>query len=71
MYILLSQYICAIHFNDLNVQPMKSAEKNLDNAQKLMLLQGISLIHDGLQFINWSEIPNEQAYTNFNAKVTH
>ena len=44
---------------------MNSQEKNLDKAQKLMLLQGIGLIHDGLQFINWSEIPNEQAYDAF------
>lgn len=44
---------------------MKSEEKNLDKAQKLMLLQGISLIHDSLQFINWSEIPNEQSYDAF------
>ena len=44
---------------------MISEEKNLDKAQQLMLLQGISLIHDGLQFVNWSEIPNEQSYDAF------
>lgn len=41
---------------------MKSEEKNLDNAQKLMLLQGISLMHDGLQFVHWSEMPNALSF---------
>ena len=41
---------------------MKSTQKNLDQAQKLMLLQGISLIHDGLQFINWTDMPNELSH---------
>ena len=42
---------------------MKPEQKNIDNAQKLMLLQGISLIHDGLQFIEWAEdMPNELSY---------
>ena len=27
-----------------------------------MLLQGISLIHDGLQFINWTDMPNELSH---------
>ncbi len=29
--------------------------RNLDNANKLMLIQGIDLIQNGLQFIEWSE----------------
>lgn len=41
-------------------------EKNLDKAQKLMLLQGISLIHDGIKFIEWAEkMPNELSYDFF------
>ncbi len=40
----------------------ESQEKNLDQAQKLMLLQGISLIQDGLQFINWAAMPNELSH---------
>ncbi|MCB0374919.1 MAG: hypothetical protein KDD04_03275 [Sinomicrobium sp.] len=46
---------------------MKEEEqKNLDTTQKLMLLQGITLIHDGLQFIEWAEkMPNELAYDFF------
>ena len=44
----------------------KPRDKNLDKAQKLMLLQGISLIHDGIQFIEWSEkMPNELSYDFF------
>jgi cell shape-determining protein MreC len=39
---------------------------NTDTVQKLMLLQGISLIHDGLQFIEWAEnMPNELSYDLF------
>jgi len=41
---------------------MKSEKENLDLGQKLMLVQGISLIQDGLQFINWTEMPNEASY---------
>lgn len=41
---------------------MKSTQKNIDQAQKLMLLQGISLIQDGLQFINWAAMPNELSH---------
>lgn len=38
-------------------------ERNLDTAQKLMLIQGIDLINDGLQFIAWAEgFPNELAF---------
>lgn len=45
---------------------MKPEEKNLDKAQKLMLLQGIGLIHDGIQFIEWAEkMPNELSYDFF------
>ena len=34
--------------------------------QKLLLLQGISLIHDGIQFIEWAEnMPNELSYDLF------
>ena len=39
---------------------------NMDMAQRLMLLQGISLIHDGIQFIEWAEkMPNELSYDFF------
>lgn len=42
---------------------MKTEQKNLVQLQKLMLLQGVSLIHDGLQFIEWVEdMPNELAH---------
>lgn len=42
---------------------MKKEQKNMDKAQKLMLLQGIDLIHGGLQFIEWAEeMPNELSY---------
>ena len=45
---------------------MKTSDPHLDNAQKLMLLQGISLIQDGLQFIEWAEdMPNELSYDLF------
>ncbi len=36
---------------------------NLDVAQRLMLAQGISLIEDGLQFLEWTGLmPNECAF---------
>lgn len=35
---------------------------NIDVAQRLMLLQGVSLIQDGLQFINWADMPNELSH---------
>lgn len=34
---------------------------NLDNAQNLMLFQGISLIDDGLRFLEWcGSMPNDE-----------
>jgi len=45
---------------------MNPEQKNMNKAQKLMLLQGVSLIHDGIQFIEWAEkMPNEQSYDFF------
>ncbi len=42
---------------------MKSDNFDLSNAQKLMLVQGISLIEDGLQFLNWvNMMPNEVSF---------
>ena len=36
---------------------------NLDTANKLMLLQGISLIENGLQFLEWmTDVANENSH---------
>ena len=46
-----------------HISIIKQEKENLDLGQKLMLLQGISLIQDGLQFIEWVEdMPNELAH---------
>ncbi len=34
----------------------------LDTANKLMLLQGISLIEDGIRFLQWADTPNENSF---------
>lgn len=42
---------------------MNSKHENLDAIEKLMLVQGISLINDGLDFIGWVEgFPNDLSY---------
>lgn len=40
---------------------------NLDTADRLMLLQGIRLIEDGLHFLEWmKDVPNENSYDGLN-----
>ena len=42
---------------------MNTQDQNMDMAQKMMLLQGITLINDGLQFIEWAEdMPSDLSY---------
>ncbi len=41
---------------------MGTSKENLDTAEKLILFQGISLIQDGLQFLEWTDIPNTLSY---------
>ena len=41
---------------------MKSKKSNLDNAQRLMLVQGVRLIQNGIQFIKWTDLPDEISF---------
>ena len=42
---------------------MDLERENLNTAQKLMLVQGIGLINDGLQFVEWAQgFPNSLSF---------
>lgn len=45
---------------------MRAEKENLDLGQKLMLLQGVNLIQDGMQFFNWIDMPSETAFDALN-----